>query len=92
MKSNKTIKIDKVGRISIPKPIRDNLNICDGDVLSILSDSGVIMLEKYDNNKSTLSDAATEIIKGLLLSGAYVHKQTLDDLMTIAEGGNTKNV
>lgn len=48
-------RIDDLGRIVLPKEIRKNLKIKEGDMLEIyVQDSGVIMLEKYEPMDSLL--------------------------------------
>lgn len=48
-------RIDDLGRIVLPKEIRKNLKIKEGDMLEIyVQDSGAIMLEKYEPMDSLL--------------------------------------
>ena len=57
MKSGMLRKIDELGRIVIPKEIRKNINIHDGEELEILVENNSILLKKSNNilnNKSLL--------------------------------------
>ena len=45
-------RIDDLGRIVIPKEIRKNLRISNGDYLEIFVDEDMIMLDKYSPMKS----------------------------------------
>lgn len=46
-----TRKIDELGRIVIPKEIRKNLSIRDGESLEILTDEDTILLKKHSQIK-----------------------------------------
>ena len=54
-----TRRIDGLGRIVIPKEIRDNLNVSDGDLLEIAVANNEIILSKY----SRLDDKISQIKK-----------------------------
>lgn len=43
-------RIDDLGRVVIPKEIRRNLGIREGDPLEIFVENGCICLRKYDPN------------------------------------------
>lgn len=43
-------RVDDLGRIVIPKEIRRNLGIREGDPLEIFVENGCICLRKYDPN------------------------------------------
>ena len=49
MKSGMIRKIDELGRIVIPKEIRKNINIHDGEELEILVENDSILLKKSNN-------------------------------------------
>ena len=58
-------RIDDLGRIVLPKEIRKNLKIKEGDMLEIyVQDNGVIMLEKYEPMDSLvkIADKYAEVI------------------------------
>jgi stage V sporulation protein T len=69
-------KIDELGRIVLPKEIRRNLGIRDGENLEIFVDNDYIILKKY----SKLSDS-NEIIQsiGSLIDGVYPFKIIFTD-------------
>ncbi len=43
-------RIDDLGRIVIPKEIRRNMNILDGDPLEIYLEDNRVIFQKYDTN------------------------------------------
>lgn len=43
-------RVDDLGRVVIPKEIRRNLGIHEGDPLEIFVENGCICLRKYDPN------------------------------------------
>ena len=56
-------RIDDLGRVVIPKEIRRNCNIREGDPLEIFLQDGAVVLRKYnpgyrDDLMATLQDAA----------------------------------
>ena len=56
-------RIDDLGRVVIPKEIRRNCNIREGDPLEIFLQDGTVVLRKYNPNyrdelMATLQDAA----------------------------------
>ncbi len=58
-------RIDDLGRIVLPKEIRKNLKIKEGDMLEIyVQDNGVIMLEKYEpmDNLAKLAEQYVEVL------------------------------
>lgn len=65
MKSTGVIRrIDELGRIVIPKEIRRNLGIRDGENVEIFTESDSIILKKYNRMESinNLASILTEII------------------------------
>ena len=68
-----TRKIDELGRIVIPKEIRRNLGIRDGESLEIFIDSDAIILKKhsqlhnYEEIGSKLCDIISSIINGSVI-------------------------
>ena len=63
MKSTGVIRrIDELGRIVIPKEIRRNLGIHDGENVEIFTESDSIILKKY-NRLSTLTELSTKLCK-----------------------------
>lgn len=55
-------RIDDLGRIVIPKEIRRNLGIREGEALEIFVDEGCVCFKKYSANKlEKVSDAFKEL-------------------------------
>lgn len=44
-------KVDELGRFVIPSELRDTLKIVTGDQYEVYTDSGYIILEKYNNEE-----------------------------------------
>lgn len=64
-KSNKVIKkrLDRDGKIYIPKEIRKELKISSNDFLSLRIENQKIILEKSDTNRCFNCDAEARLIK-----------------------------
>lgn len=62
-----TRKIDELGRIVIPKEIRKNLGIRDGEALEIFTSEDIIILKKYFEVRKyeDLSSKLCELIKNI---------------------------
>lgn len=62
-----TRKIDELGRIVIPKEIRKNLGIRDGEALEISTNKDEIILKKYNEvfNYKVLCDKLCELISNI---------------------------
>lgn len=62
-----TRKIDELGRIVIPKEIRKNLGIRDGETLEIYLDSDSIILKKFNEmeNYTNLCSKLVDIVHGI---------------------------
>lgn len=56
-------KMDELGRIVIPKEIRKNLNIAEGDALEIYVDGDVVLLKKYQPGCSCCGNIEDNLIK-----------------------------
>lgn len=56
-------KMDELGRIVIPKEIRKNLNITEGDALEIYVDGDVVLLKKYQPGCSCCGNIEDNLIK-----------------------------
>ena len=74
-------RIDDLGRVVIPKEIRNSMGIREGDALEIFVDDDKICFKKYCPQK----EEAEEIRK-------YVDKNRSYVLLTISEGEATKVV
>ena len=62
----KTVKITDKGQISIPKDIRDELNLKEGETLVLITESDKIILEKSVNIKKKLR--LSESTKTMIMS------------------------
>ncbi len=58
----KTIRVSEKGQIAIPREIRENLNINQGDELVVIQNGGRLLIEKSLN----ISKKMTEDFKDLL--------------------------
>ena len=41
------LRIDKLGRVVIPKPLRDSFDVHTDDVLEVFTEGGSIVMKKY---------------------------------------------
>lgn len=55
-----TRRIDDLGRIVIPKTIRESVKIKEGDPLEIFIENNNIVLKKYFADKKTLAESCAE--------------------------------
>lgn len=77
MKSTGVIRrIDELGRIVIPKEIRRNLGIRDGENVEIFTDNDSIILKKY-YRMSTSSDLASSLCE--LINSEFNYKIMITD-------------
>ena len=77
MKSTGVIRrIDELGRIVIPKEIRRNLGIRDGENVEIFTDSDSIILKKY-YRMSTCTDLANSLCE--LINSEFNYKIMITD-------------
>ncbi len=86
MKSTGVIRrIDELGRIVIPKEIRRNLGIRDGENVEIFTDSDSIILKKY-YRMSTSTDLANSLCE--LINSEFNYKIMITDReKVISESG-----
>lgn len=83
-------RIDDLGRIVLPKEIRKNLKIKEGDMLEIyVQDSGIIMLEKYEpmDNLAKIADQYAEVISDVTNLNVCI---TTDSYVLSAKGTSKK--
>ena len=68
-------RIDDLGRVVIPKEIRRNANIKEGDILEVFVDdfngTPVICFMKYETDNNKMEDFLSEIINILDTVGEY---------------------
>lgn len=81
-------KVDHLGRIVIPKELRQSLQIVKGDPIEIFSEEEQIILRKYQANKACfitgeVTDANKELSNGLFVSpeGAKILLSQLEDMV-----------
>lgn len=72
------IKIDKFGRIIIPKSVREKYNFNDGEVLNIRLDFNEIVI--YKNEKKDYKSKCEEILK-LLKSNEIFDKEKIVEII-----------
>lgn len=72
-------KIDKLGRVLIPKTLRTRLELCVDDPIELFTDGESIMLKKY-RKRCTLCGSDEEIIE---YKGKYICRNCLDELKSI---------
>ena len=53
--------IDDLGRIIIPKEVRQNQRIREGDCFEIFTDNDMIILKKKSGNESNITEDTAEI-------------------------------
>lgn len=56
-------RIDDLGRVVIPKEIRRELHLNEGDPLEIYTDKGAIVLKKYKMSEERLKDECAQVVK-----------------------------
>lgn len=72
-----TRKIDKLGRIVIPKELRDNLNLQSNDMMEIyINDNNDIVIRKY-NDTCVLCDSNDNLMQ---VKDKYLCEDCLDDV------------
>ena len=59
----KTVKVSDKGQISIPKNIRNKINIKKGDELILMQTDGKLLLEKTENLSRKMEDDFKDIMK-----------------------------
>jgi len=69
-------RIDELGRIVIPKEIRRNLGIRDGENVEIFTDNESIILKKY-NRLTTSSDLANSLCE--IINNDFGYKMIITD-------------
>jgi AbrB family looped-hinge helix DNA binding protein len=76
MEDIKTVKISDKGQISIPKDIREELNLKEGETLIMITDGKKITLEKKD---SLMKKIRSHEGKDTMLMSEHVLKKDWDN-------------
>lgn len=56
-------RIDDLGRVAIPKEIRRELHLNEGDPLEIYTNKGAILLKKYKMSEEHLKDECAKVVE-----------------------------
>lgn len=84
-------RIDDLGRVVIPKEIRRNFRIREGDPLEIYTnDEGLVILKKY-SAMSELTDFANQYAESLAKTSGYITCITDRDSVIAVSGGPKKD-
>jgi AbrB family looped-hinge helix DNA binding protein len=75
-----TLKIDKAGRVILPKPIRDRLGLHAGSDLEIQETAGGIVLRPADRRPSLVKRGSFWVHTGEIPSGYDILKAIDEDL------------
>lgn len=69
-----TRRIDELGRIVVPKELRNNLGIRDGEPLEIYTENNAIIIKKYSRMESLkeISDKLTKIVSNICNIGIII--------------------
>ena len=79
-------RVDDLGRIVIPKEIRRNLGIHEGDPLEIFLHEDCICFKKYTTNKlKKVSDAFKELVDFAEEEGGFYMKTMVSELQVEVE-------
>ncbi len=89
-KSGITRRIDELGRIVVPKEIRYNLGIREGEPLEIYTENNTIVIKKYSQveNIKDISQNICDIISDVCNVGIFIS----DREKVIAASKNTNNL
>lgn len=84
-------RIDNLGRVVIPKEIRRNFRIREGDPLEIYTnDEGLVILKKY-SAMSELADFASQYAESLAKTSGYITCITDRDSVVAVSGAPKKD-
>ena len=80
MKSTGIVRrLDDLGRIVIPKEIRNSLKFMEGDALELFVENHSLILKKYDNNDEIAQNCADWVNnnKEKIISVSFLGKETM---------------
>lgn len=79
-------RMDDLGRVIIPKEIRRNMGIREGDPLEIFVHEGCVCFKKYDTNKlKKVSDAFKELADFAEDEGGFYMRTMVSELQAEVE-------
>ena len=64
MKNNGTVRIDKAGRVVLPKPVRERFNLLPGDQLRLLVEGKGFRLEPIDAGGKLIKKGSVLVFTG----------------------------
>lgn len=76
-------RIDDLGRVVIPKEIRRNLNIKEGDPLELWVDGKNIVLKRYATSTESIADECAKLVAHCAKSGWLVGTYFDGDTITV---------
>lgn len=81
-----TRKVDELGRVVIPKELRDNLEIKEKDPLEIFTEGGNIILRKYEPVSESKMRTQFELEKLLGELTTEEQKRVIEDAIKLLKG------
>ncbi|MGE8004346.1 AbrB/MazE/SpoVT family DNA-binding domain-containing protein [Lysinibacillus sp. NPDC093216] len=81
-----TRKVDELGRVTLPKEIRDNFGIKEKDPLEIFTESGNIILRKYEPVSESKMRTQFELEKLLGELSTEEQKRVVEDAIKLLKG------
>lgn len=76
-------RIDDLGRVVIPKEIRRNLNIKEGDPLELWVDGKNIVLKKYATSTESIADECAKLASAAVKNGYLLGTYMDGDKVTV---------
>ncbi len=74
-------QLDAVGRITLPKELRNTLHLTDRDILEIYTEDGKIILKRSSAPADIFTGSMDNLIE---YEGKYVSKETVVELAKLA--------
>jgi len=81
-----TRKVDELGRVVIPKELRDNLEIKEKDPLEIFTEGGNIILRKYEPVSESKMRTQFELEKLIGELTTEEQKRVIEDAIKLLKG------
>ncbi len=83
-----TVTLDKAGRVVIPKPLRDALNLEPGDSMELESEGQSVTLRPIRSASPLRKKSGVWVFHGSGKIGAVVTNRVLDDIRSQRDRGN----